>query len=169
MRMINHSRHPGIQTLHRTPQLPPKDILLRKIPTLHIPRRHVIQKHLIGMSTFQLGLPEMVVRVDEAGGDEFVGAVDDACGRGGRGNSGRNCSDVFALDEEGVMIKDLDGIGAIWRDCGRVYNYGAVLEEDGRQGVVCLGHSANFVRGYFLLLRSELESCFLYSTRERPE
>jgi hypothetical protein len=37
---------------------------------------HVIKEKLVGMASFKLGLPDMVVGVDEARGNDFIRTID---------------------------------------------------------------------------------------------
>lgn len=66
----------------------------------------------------------MMVRVDEAGGDDFVGAID-CCRGGGRGEVLPDLRDFVARDED-ICLHGVDVVvlGAVDERC-------AVLEEEG--------------------------------------
>lgn len=91
--------------------------------------RYIIKEAIIAKPALQLRLPEVVVRVDEAGRDDFVSAVDcldtsiivhTSNIRNGRGNS----FDSVSLDQD-IRIAERDDMLVLV-----VEEDGAVLEEN---------------------------------------
>ena len=74
---VHNRRSSTIDHLQTTSQLSPKRILSRMQARREIALGQVLHQRLIGMASFEKCLPDMVVCVDEAGGDDLVGTIDD--------------------------------------------------------------------------------------------
>lgn len=46
----------------------------------HVAAGHVVEEGVVVQAAFELGLPKVVVRIDEAWGDDLAAAGDDKCG-----------------------------------------------------------------------------------------
>ena len=98
-------------------QLAPEHIVRGVVVALEVSGWHIVEQRVVCMSAFHLGLPEMMVRVDETGRDDFVGAVKGF----GVGWCCEICSDLvdFVVYDEDVGVSE-GGDGLIFvviEDC----------------------------------------------------
>ena len=57
----------GVEGFEKARELAVEDVMRSVVVTLHVAGRHVLEKVLVSMTTFELGLPDVVMGVDEAG------------------------------------------------------------------------------------------------------
>lgn len=81
MTEVYNRRSSTIDHLQTPRQLAPESILGRMQACSEVALRHVLQQRLVAMASFKQCLPDVMVRVDEAGGDDLVCAVDDFVSR----------------------------------------------------------------------------------------
>lgn len=74
--MVNHESSPQIDCLEAAPQLAPEYVLRGVAKALEVAFRHVVEQGVIGESSFQLRLPDMVVGVNKARRRDLAGTVD---------------------------------------------------------------------------------------------
>ena len=84
MTEIHHRRSPAIDHLQTTSQLAPESVFSRVQARCEVAFRQVLHQRLVGMASFEEGLPDVVVCVDEAGRDDLVCTVDDFAAWGWR-------------------------------------------------------------------------------------
>ena len=84
MTKVHYRRSPAIDHLQTASQLAPESIFSRMQARCKIAFRQVLHQRLVGMASFQKGLPDVVVCVDETGRDDLVCTVDDFAAWGRR-------------------------------------------------------------------------------------
>lgn len=107
MGIISHGRRSAVNHLQASPKLSPEGIFCGEDVCSEVAGWEVLHESLIGMSPFELSLPDVMVSIDKSRTDDLVFTVND---------SGLRSRDIFAnldyfvsLDED-VRVHRLDVI-----------------------------------------------------------
>ena len=98
-----------IECFEEAGELAVEDVLRCVVVALHIAGGHVLEETFIGVSAFELCLPDMVMSVNEAGGDDLGGAVDDLGVGWEAGESSADLSDDVIFQED-VGVRSTDDV-----------------------------------------------------------
>lgn len=98
--VVNDKSSPSINCLEAAAELASKHVFRGVAQALHGAFGHVVKKRVIGESAFQLRLPDMVMRVDEARRHSLACAVDYLGLRTGRGNGGADLLYDVAFNQD---------------------------------------------------------------------
>jgi hypothetical protein len=74
--MVNHKSGPGVDCFQTATELAPEYVLRGIAKAFQVAFGHIIEQRVIRKSTLQLRLPDMVVGIDEARGNDLACAVD---------------------------------------------------------------------------------------------
>ena len=87
---------------------------------LHVPGGHVLEEPFVGVATLELGLPDMVMRVNKARREDLRGAVNDLGVRWEVSEAGPNLNDDVIVDEYVGVRSTCDVIVSIVDQCSAV-------------------------------------------------
>lgn len=76
--MVNHKSGPGIDCFETATELAPEYVFRGIAKALQVAFGHIVEQRVIRKSTLQLRLPDVVVGVDEARGNDLACTID--CG-----------------------------------------------------------------------------------------
>ena len=113
MGVINDCRGAGVKGFETATQLAPEDVLGRVVIALHVACGVIIKEGVVCMTAFQLGLPDMVVSVDEARGDDSALAINYLGRRIYSVQVAADFLDVRARDENVGICKSLNMVMVI--------------------------------------------------------
>lgn len=74
--VVNHESRPSIDCFEAATELAPEDVFGSVAKALQVALGYVVEQRVIGESSFQLRLPQMVVGVDEAGRHDLLRTID---------------------------------------------------------------------------------------------
>ena len=97
--MVDHKSRSGIDCFEAATELAPEYVFRGVAKALQVAFGHIVEQRVIRKSTLQLRLPDMVVSVDEARGNDLACTIDCLGSRRGS-NGGSNFLDDVPFNED---------------------------------------------------------------------
>ena len=130
--MVDHRRSSCVKGFKTAGQLPDVQVGRHEDVACHVAAGHVVEEGVVVEAAFELGLPEVVVCIDESWGDDFAVAVD---GSGGSWwiDVRFDLSDGIAFDEEvGVLEGGYGVVGVVEQEGTALKEYGSGRHHGGQ-------------------------------------